>query len=149
MVTAESEGAMRAGTEAQLHLGVAGRVASARPGPVDTATNLTLGGLRVAVDAATATLTAANGGEALHYWRYADGTLKPLPAAPPPLVMARGDAYIAVVFGPGAATDSPTIARFLHLRDYFNAQRLAEALLAHLAEAGGAAGVGIVVVEAR
>ena len=132
----------------QLHLGTAG-VTSAPPGPLSTATTLTLAGLRVAVDPATATLTAANAGAAMHYWRYADATLKPLPAAPPPLTLARGDAYIAVALGDPPSADSPTIARFLHLRDYFNAQRLAEALLAHLAEAGGAAGVGVLVVEAR
>ncbi len=132
----------------RLHLGTAG-VTSAQPGLISAATTLTLGGSRVAVDPATATLTAANDGGTLHYWRYADATLKPLPAAPPPLTLARGDAYIAVALGDPPAADSPTIARFLHLRDYFNAQRLAEALLAHLAEAGGTAGVGVLVVEAR
>ncbi len=148
MLNTESEGAMRAGAGVQLHLGAAGAM-SARPGVISAATTLTLGGLRLAVDSATATLTAANDGAALHYWRYADATLKPLPAAPPPLMLARGDAYIAVALGEPPAADSPTIARFLHLRDYFNAQRLAEALLAHLAEAGGVAGVGVLVVEAR
>ena len=132
-----------------LHLGAAGAT-SALPGLISAATTLTLDGLRVAVDPATATLTATNAdGAALHYWRYADATLKPLPATPPPLTLARGDAYIAVARGDPPAANSPTIARFLHLRDYFNAQRLAEALLAHLAEAGGVAGVGVLVVEAR
>jgi hypothetical protein len=45
-----------------------------------------------------------------------------------------------------------TIARFLHLRDYFNAERLAEGALDLLAqEAGGNMpdGVGVIVVEAR
>jgi hypothetical protein len=132
-----------------LHLGAAGQGLSPLPSPLTESMTLALGGLRLAVDPARATLTAANDGGALHYFRYADATLKPLPSDPPPLILARGDAYIAVVPGPLALADSPAIARFLHLRDYFNAQRLAEALLAHLAETGGAAGMSIVVVEAR
>jgi hypothetical protein len=48
---------------------------------------------------------------------------------------------------------SLVIARFVHLRDYFNAERLAEALLQHiLAEAGSSETseeVTVIVVEAR
>lgn len=131
-----------------LFLGVAGAAPALMGGPLTAPEDLRLGAVRLRVNPATATLTATNGGGALHYFRYADATLKPLPAAPPPLTLARGDAYLAVASN-GAALDSPRIARFVHLRDYFNAQRLAEALLAHLAEAGEAEGVGVLVVEAR
>ncbi|MCC7361505.1 MAG: hypothetical protein IT317_18605 [Anaerolineales bacterium] len=134
-------------TDVRLYVGVAGDTPALAGGPLREPETLRLGALRVNVDAAAAVLTAANSGATLHYFRYADATLKPLPAAPPPLRLARGDAYIAVAGGP--ALDSLRIARFLHLRDYFNAQRLAEVLLAHLAEAGEAEGVGVLVVEAR
>src|SRR5262245_44911372 len=120
---------MRPRTAVQLHLGVAGRVALT-PGALTAAATLSAPGLTVAVDPATAALTVAHTGSAHHYWRWADGTLKPLPAGPAPLTLARGDAYIAVLAGDPPAVASVTIARFLHLRDYFNAQRLAEALLA-------------------
>ena len=61
---------------------------------------------------------------------------------------AAGDAYVAAL-GSDGATAGPAIARFLHLRDYFNAQRLAEALGAHIAELAGGAAVTVLVVEAR
>lgn len=94
----------------------------------------------------------------LHYFRLADATVKLLPPAPPPLIFQPGDAYVAIT--PGAARmagDQPggagaAIARFIHLRDYFNAGRLAEALLAHLLELNASAnpsGAGVLVVEAR
>ena len=95
---------------------------------------------------------------ALHYWRLADGTVKPLLSDTPNMRFEPGDAYVAVTpdgarlaeTQPGGA--SAAVARFIHLRDYFNADRLAEALLAHLVELGEgaeAAGAGVLVVEAR
>lgn len=118
--------------------------------------------LSVELDPDTLTLAAAAlDPAALHYFRLADGTVKPLPPAPPPFTCQAGDAYIAVTPAtarlaaaePGGA--GAAVARFLHLRDYFNAQRLAQALLDHLYELtpGGPAqerdGVGVVVIEAR
>jgi hypothetical protein len=101
----------------------------------------------------------------LHYFRLADATLIPLPPEHEPtrhkpgrpqgapLQFAAGDAYIAVSPGVARITDSPTVARFLHLRDYFNAEKLADALLTHLLELAGAAeipeDVTVLVVEAR
>jgi len=103
----------------------------------------------------------------LHYFRLADGTLIPLspeyePAhhklvpgrmQGPLLQFSAGDAYIAVSPGACRVTDSPALARFLHLRDYFNAEKLAEALLAHIVELSDAdelpEDVTVLVVEAR
>ena len=103
----------------------------------------------------------------LQYFRLADGTLIPLPpehdSARHKLVpdkvpggllkFAAGDAYVAVSPGACRVTDSPAIARFLHLRDYFNAEKLAGALLAHIVEVAGAdqlpEDVTVLVVEAR
>ena len=105
-----------------------------------------------------------------HYFRLADATLIPLPPEHEatrhkpgrlpggrpqgsPLQFAAGDAYIAVSPGAGRLADSPGIARFLHLRDYFNAEKMAEALLAHLLELAGTdeipEDVTVLVVEAR
>ncbi|MGQ0604840.1 MAG: hypothetical protein ACT4QE_24425 [Anaerolineales bacterium] len=103
----------------------------------------------------------------LHYFRLADATLIPLPPehAPTrhiirqgrpqgsPLRFSAGDAYIAVSPGVARITDSPAVARFIHLRDYFNADKLAEALLAHLLELACTdqipEDVTVLVVEAR
>lgn len=103
----------------------------------------------------------------LHYFRLADATLLPLPPeyaparhklAPgqrhlPPLRFSAGDTYIAVSPGVAHIADSPAIARFLHLRDYFNAEKLCAAFLAHLEELAAGQplpeGVTILVVEAR
>ena len=73
----------------------------------------------------------------LQYFRLADGAVKPLPADPPPLNFSPGDTYIALNLVALDLADSPAIARFLHLRDYFNAEKLADALLAHLIELAG------------
>jgi hypothetical protein len=109
--------------------------------------------LRLALDPEAATLTAQAIEGVWHYWRYADATLKHLPPAPPPLALAPGDAYVAVSPGVARVADRPAVARFLHERDYFNAARLAQALLACLAGLAGAAGfpepVTVLVVEAR
>ncbi len=116
------------------------------------------GVLCVFVDPNALTLTAAAGHDTRHYYRLADGTVKPLPPTPPPLPCRAGDAYIAVtpaaarLAAPAPGGASAAIARFLHLRDYFNAEKLAGALLAHVVELGAdadAAGVGVLVVEVR
>jgi hypothetical protein len=114
--------------------------------------------LTILVHPAEARLSPAAEAGALHYFRLADATVRPLPPTPPVLACQPGDAYIAVTPAaaqlaagePGGA--SAAIARFLHLRDYFNADKLAAALLAHLVELGGdagATGAGVLVVEAR
>jgi hypothetical protein len=125
--------------------------------------------LRLSLDPASLTLHAAAQPGVLHYFRLADATLVPLPPEHPPalhrlirwqahwhgptLHLAAGDAYIALSPGAARVADSPAIARFLHLRDYFNADKLAEALLAHLLELAGAnplpEDVTVLVVEAR
>lgn len=105
----------------------------------------------------------------LHFFRLADATLIPLPPAYPParhaplpgrpeglgqpLRLAPGDAYVAVSPGAARLTDSPALAGFLHLRDSFNAERLAAELAAHLDALAGAGlppeDVTALVVEAR
>jgi hypothetical protein len=93
-----------------------------------------------------------------HYFRLADATLKPLGDRPGPLPFAAGDTYIALSPGVRRVADSAddvrhAIARFLHLRDDFNADKLADALLAHLAELAGVAelpeDITALVIEAR
>jgi hypothetical protein len=110
-------------------------------------------GLRVRADPGALRVEARMAGGGLHYFRLADATLKPLPPAPPALRLARGDAYVAVLPGAVGAADGPAVARFLHLRDYFNAERLARAVVGHVLEVGGEAAEGeamvVVVVEAR
>lgn len=98
-------------------------------------------------------LTCAARAGAWHYFRLADGTVKPLPPHPAPLVFEPGDTYIALSPSARRVTDSPTVARFLHLHDFFNAEKLAASLLAHLVDnAGGLSfpeAVAVIVVEAR
>jgi hypothetical protein len=72
-----------------------------------------------------------------HYVRLADATLKPLADQPGMIGFAPGDAYIALSPGACRVADSPTVARFLHLRDDFNAEKLAGTLLDHLVEIAG------------
>jgi hypothetical protein len=102
-------------------------------------------------EAMTLRCTAAD--DAWQFFRFADSTLRPLPPRPEALAFSPGDAYIALTPGASRIADSPAIARFLHLRDYFNAEKLAEALLAHLAELAGTEGfpedVTVLVIEAR
>lgn len=124
--------------------------------------------LRVVLDPFRLTLTHAAQPGVLHYLRLADATLIPLPPAHPPsrhalmaerpqsqggpLELARGDAYIAVSPGMARRVDSPALARFLHLRDYFNADKLAAAIL-NLADAAAPEplpeAVTVLVIEAR
>jgi hypothetical protein len=133
---------------------------SGKAGPVLAPVEVTLAGggapgatlVRLAIDPVTATLAAATAGGSRHYFRLADATLRPLPAEAS-LSFARGDAYIAVSPGARLLADSPAIARFLHLRDGFNAERLADGLLSFLAHESGQAefpeDVTVLVVEAR
>jgi len=107
--------------------------------------------LRLTVDPAAASLSAAADG-CRHYFRLADATLRPLPVEAA-LSLARGDAYIAVSPGALRLADSPAIARYLHVHDGFNAERLAEGVLRFLAQESGQAefpeDVTVIVVEAR
>lgn len=133
-------------------------------------TLITLGeALRLRLDPEALSLHFAAQPGVLHYFRLADATLVPLPPAHPPalhsplpgqarwhgptLTLTGGDAYIALAPGAARLADSPAVARFLHLRDYFNAEKLAEALLAHLLQLAGAdppaEDVIVLVVEAR
>lgn len=124
-----------------------------------TAPGLTLRALQpeahlcAALDVSTLTLTCAATGEVLHYFRLADATLRPLPETPGPLTFSPGDAYIALTPGARRVADSPAIARFLHMRDDFNAEKLADALLDHLVELVGGdvwpESITAVVVEAK
>jgi hypothetical protein len=100
--------------------------------------------------AANLLAVAAAAGTTLHYWRLADASLKPLPAGPVSLQALPGDTYVAVVQA-GMAPDGPALARFIHLRDSFNADKLAANLLEHMAELGDTTGqpAGVLVVEAR
>jgi hypothetical protein len=109
--------------------------------------------LEVRLDPASLTLTCSARNGVWHYFRRADGTLKPLPPQPGPLTVFPGDAYIALSPGAQRLTDSPTVARFLHLRDDFNADNLARSLLVHLAELADGnefpEDVTVLVIEAR
>ena len=127
-------------------------------GPLAAPADITLWGgaplalLRLTLDPAAASLSAVAAGGCLHYFRLADATLRPLPPQAA-LALARGDAYIALSPGALRLADSPAIARYLHLYDGFNAERLAEGLLRHLAQESGQAefpeDVTVIVVEAR
>jgi hypothetical protein len=108
--------------------------------------------VRLQIEPATAELNVRASPEGLHYFRLADATVKPLPEQAV-LTLARGDAYIALTPEARRLSGSVSIARFLHLRDYFNAERLAESVLDFIAE-GAAPGersetLGVIVIEAR
>jgi hypothetical protein len=90
--------------------------------------------LAVCLNPTDLTLACAALPETPHYFRLADATVKPLPPNPEPFALAAGDAYIALTPSALQLADSPAMARFIHLRDYFNAQKLASALLNHLTE---------------
>jgi hypothetical protein len=91
--------------------------------------------------------------ESRHYFRLADGTVRPLPAQPAPLHCAAGDAYVALSPGVQPVADGHAIAHFIHVRDDFNADKLAQALLDHVMEVAGADAFGedvtVLVVETR
>ncbi len=93
--------------------------------------------LRLTLDADALTLIATATPGILHYFRLADATLKPLPPDPGPLPFSAGDTYIALTPGARRIADSPAVAGFLHLRDDFDAEKLAGALLERLAEMAG------------
>ncbi|MBL8093093.1 MAG: hypothetical protein JNL73_02910 [Anaerolineales bacterium] len=128
----------------------------------------------VQLDEATATIQPQAARGVFHYLRQSDATLIPLPPEHPEdghklvawkldelgvrpghpfrLNLRRGDAYVAVTPGAARLTDGTAIARFVHLRDYFNAERLAQALVDDVC--GGRAGqipaaFTVLVVEAR
>ncbi len=109
--------------------------------------------VRLVLDPQPAALRAGASGGSRHYFRLADATLRPLPAEAPLLALARGDAYIALSPGAARLASSPAIVRWLHERDDFNAERLAEGVLSFLAEKSGQIefpeDVAVVVVEAR
>ncbi len=114
--------------------------------------------LKVELDHRRLTLTSAAAPDAagrapLHYFRWADATVKPLPAAADELAFQAGDAYVALTPGARRLADGAAVARFIHLRDYFNAGRLAEAVIGHLVELGGPRAavedITVLVVEAR
>ncbi len=69
-----------------------------------------------------------------HCLRLADATLKPLEPEPGLINLAPGDAYVALIPGQQRLTPEARLAtaRFIHLRDYFNADKLAVDLLKHL-----------------
>ena len=109
--------------------------------------------LCVALNASALILTCAAAEEVLHYFRFADATLKPLSDQPGPLAFSPGDTYIALTPGVRRIADGPTVARFLHMRDDFNAEKLADALLDHLMEMAGVdelpEDITALVIEAR
>jgi len=107
--------------------------------------------LRVTLEPALDRLSATAARGSLHYSRLADATLRPLPALAE-VSFARGDTYIGLT-PPAGLAEPPAIARFLHMRDDFNAERLAEGVLDFLAQESGASDfpldVSVIVVEAR
>ena len=107
--------------------------------------------LCVALQPALDRLSATAGGGSLHYFRLADATLRPLPMVAE-VSFARGDTYIGLTPAAGLA-EPAAIARFLHMRDDFNAERLAEGVLRFLAQESGQRDfpldVSVIVVEAR
>jgi hypothetical protein len=116
-------------------------------GDPPTALTLTHAGaalLRVEWQSAALALTARARAGVWHCHRWADATVRPLPPAPVPLTFERGDTYVAVY----SCADSAALARFIHLRDYFNAEKMAEAVWAHAQESGAMA-EAVIVIEAR
>jgi len=84
---------------------------------------------RVLISSATSTTEAI-----IHFLRLADAALKQLGPDPGQVVLAPGDAYVAVISGRQSLSSETTLAtaRFIHLRDDFNADKLAVDLLKHL-----------------
>ena len=106
--------------------------------------------LEAALDPAGLTIAASVHGGVSHWLRLADASLRPLPARSGLLVLARGDSYVALVRSAPEADPAQRMAaaRFVHLRDYFNADKLANALLRELHAEHGL-GLGVLVVECR
>ena len=104
----------------------------------------------VSFDEAASSLRAQTMRGVFHYLRQSDATLIPLPPEAhevghklvpwrleelglrvdqvPSLTLRPGDAYVAVTPGAASLAEGTAIARFIHLRDYFNADRLSQAL---------------------
>jgi hypothetical protein len=108
--------------------------------------------LEAALDPLALTVSASASAGVSHWLRLADASLRPLPAESGPLVLARGDSYVALVSRapePDTALNMAA-ARFIHLRDYFNADKLASALLLELQDGQPTGpGLGVLVVECR
>ena len=104
--------------------------------------------LEAALDPAALTVEASTSGGVAHWLRLADASLRPLTAQSALLVLERGDSYVALVTGDASLDPSVRMAaaRFIHLRDYFNADKLAVALLLELENGRG---LGVLVVECR
>ena len=109
--------------------------------------------LSVLLNPINLTLTCSAAPEVFHYFRLADATLKPLPPEPDPVPFSAGDTYIALTPGARRIADSPAVAGFLHMRDDFNAEKLADTLLDHLIELAGGEelpeDITALVIEAR
>lgn len=129
----------------------------------------------VRLETATATISPRAGHGVFHYLRQSDATLIPLPpehaenghklvawkldelgifaGQAARLSLRRGDAYVAVTPGAARLTEGTTIARFVHLRDYFNAERLAQALAEEICAGRLAVDISaaftVLVIEAR
>ena len=131
------------------------------PGTVTVPTEITLLSgtrpgtalLRLSIDPALPSLTASAASGTLQYFRFADAILRPLPPDPHALPLARGDAYIAISPGALRMATGPAIARYIHMRDDFNADRLAQGLLEFLGDQAWPVripeDVTVLVVEAR
>ena len=110
----------------------------AAPGPIAQPCRIVLARsaaqpwLTLLIDPETSTLkcTAAEHDPPWHYFRFADATVKPLAPGPGSWHFAPGDTYIAVTPGARQIADSPQAARFIHLHDAFNADKLAGAAVA-------------------
>ena len=104
--------------------------------------------LQAALDPAALTAAATVSGGVSHWLRLADASLRPVPDQSGLMVLARGDSYVALVSSAPEPDPAQRMAaaRFIHLRDYFNADKLASALLEELAAENG---LGVLVVECR
>ena len=122
-------------------------------GPAALAVSAAPGGpvcLEAALDPAALTAAATVSGSVSHWLRLADASLRPLPDQSGMLALARGDSYVALVSSAPELDPAMRMAaaHFIHLRDYFNADKLASALLGELAAENGP-GLGVLVVECR
>jgi len=90
---------------------------------------------QVFITSATSVTSATSTTEGIiHFLRLADAALKQLGPDPGQVLLAPGDAYVAVISGGKSLTSETKLAtaRFIHLRDEFNADKLAADLLKHL-----------------
>jgi hypothetical protein len=124
------------------------RLAAARLPPAAIRSRLAAG-LCLHLDPAALALAASASEAAWHCLRLADATVRPLPAEAGPLRLERGDAYVAVTAAAPLGPAAPAAARFIRIRDDFNARALAAGLLDQLAEAAPADGLSVLVIECR